>query len=124
MAKGLEALLGATTDLQEEIYIPRLKTHFTIKALDEDSIERARAQATTGKDGSVDGALFNRLLIVKSAADPDFNDKALKDHYEASDAADCVRKALLPGEQTRLIQSVLALSGFVEDAELVEDAKN
>ncbi|MBU9705923.1 hypothetical protein KSP24_03150 [Paenibacillus sp. AK121] len=124
MAKGLEALLGATTDLQEEVYIPRLKTHFTIKALDEDAIERARAQATTGKDGSVDDALLNRLLIVKSAVDPDFNDKTLKDHYEASDAADCVKKALLPGEQTRLIQSVLALSGFVGDAELVEDAKN
>ncbi|KAF6658862.1 phage tail assembly chaperone [Paenibacillus polymyxa] len=124
MTKGLEALLGATTDLQEEVYIPRLKTHFTIKALDEDAIERARAQATTGKDGSVDDALLNRLLIVKSAVDPDFNDKALKDHYEASDAADCVKKALLPGEQARLIQAVLALSGFVGDAELIQNAKN
>ncbi|WP_338532566.1 hypothetical protein RBB83_17140 [Paenibacillus peoriae] len=124
MAKGLEALLGATTDLKEEIYIPRLKTHFTIKALDGETIERARSQATTGKDGSVDSSLFDRLLIVKSAVDPDFNDKALRDHYEASDAADCVKKALLPGEHSRLIQSILALSGFVEDAELVEDAKN
>ncbi|MFK4304364.1 hypothetical protein ABH892_004504 [Paenibacillus sp. RC254] len=124
MAKGLEALLGATTDLKEEIYIPRLKTHFTITALDGETIERARSQATTGKDGSVDSSLFDRLLIVKSAVDPDFNDKALRDHYEASDASDCVKKALLPGEHSRLIQSILALSGFVEDAELVEDAKN
>ncbi|MGG1641880.1 hypothetical protein ACIFQM_11400 [Paenibacillus sp. NRS-1782] len=124
MAKGLEALLGATTDLKEEIYIPRLKTHFTIKALDEDAIERARSQATTGKDGSLDGSLFNRLLVAKSAVDPDFSDKSLKDHYGASDAADCVKKALLPGEQSRMVQAVLVLSGFVEDAELVEDAKN
>ncbi|EHS56852.1 hypothetical protein P4H71_22815 [Paenibacillus kribbensis] len=123
-ASRLEALLGATTDLQEGVYIPRLKTDFIVKALDEDSIERARSQATTGKDGSVDGSLFNRLLIAKSAADPDFSDKSLRDHYEASDAADVVKKALLPGEQSRLIQAVLALSGFVGDTELIQDAKN
>ncbi|MBJ8192297.1 hypothetical protein JDS79_36700, partial [Bacillus cereus] len=80
--------------------------------------------ATTGKDGSVDESLFNRLLIVKAVADPDLNDKALRDHYEASDSADVVKKALLPGEQSRIVQALLRLSGFVGDAELIQDAKN
>lgn len=120
----LDALLGATTDIQEGVFIPRLKTDFIVKALDEDTLEKARAQATTGKDRSVDESLFNRLLIVKAVADPDLNDKALKDRYEASDAADVVKKALLPGEQSRLVQALLKLSGFVDDAKLIEDAKN
>ncbi|MHB0884172.1 phage tail assembly chaperone [Paenibacillus sp. SEL1] len=120
----LDALLGATTDLQEGVYIPRLKTDFIVKALDEDTLEKARAQATTGKDRSVDESLFNRLLIVKAVADPDLNDKALKDRYEASDAADVVKKALLPGEQARVVQALLKLSGFVDDAKLIDEAKN
>ncbi|MDP9676420.1 hypothetical protein J2W97_002415 [Paenibacillus jamilae] len=120
----LDALLGATTDLQEGVYIPRLKTDFIVKALDEETLEKARAQATTGKDGSVDESLFNRLLIAKAVADPDLNDKALKDHYEASDAADCVKKALLPGEQSRIVQALLRLSGFVDDAKLIDEVKN
>lgn len=70
MTSRLEALLGATTDLQEGVYIPRLGTDFIVKALDEDTLEKARAQATTGKDGRVDESLFNRLLIVKAVADP------------------------------------------------------
>ncbi|AET61500.1 hypothetical protein HPL003_23910 [Paenibacillus terrae HPL-003] len=120
----LDALLGATTDLQEGVYIPRLKTDFIVKALDEDTLEKARAQATTGKDRSVDESLFNRLLIVKAVADPDLNDKALRDRYEASDAADVVKKALLPGEQSRVVQALLRLSGFVDDAKLIDEAKN
>ncbi|MBE0335580.1 phage tail assembly chaperone [Paenibacillus sp. 23TSA30-6] len=120
----LDALLGATTDLQEGVYIPRLGTDFIVKALDEDTLEKARAQATTGKDRSVDESLFNRLLIVKAVADPDLNDKALKDRYEASDAADVVKKALLPGEQARVVQALLKLSGFVDDAKLIDEAKN
>lgn len=120
----LDALLGATTDLQEGVYIPRLGTDFIVKALDEDTLEKARAQATTGKDGSVDEALFNRLLIAKAVSDPDLNDKALRDRYEASDAADVVKKALLPGEQSRIVQALLRLSGFVDDAKLIDEAKN
>ncbi|MGP0579198.1 phage tail assembly chaperone [Paenibacillus peoriae] len=124
MAKGLEALLGATTDLKEEIYIPRLKTSFTIRALDDDAIEKARAQATTGRSGEVDGALFNRGIIARGTIDPEFNAKELRDVYEASDAVDCVGKALLPGEQARIFKAILALSGFVGDDDLIEDAKN
>lgn len=121
---GLEALLGASLAVEDTVYIPRLKTHFTIRALTSADSQKARQQATVGRDRTVDEALLNRILVVKGCVDPDFNDKALRDHYAAEDAADCVDKALLPGELVRIIQAIMALSGFGDEDEVIEDAKN
>lgn len=129
MAKksGLEALLGATLDVQDTVYIPRLKSNFTIKALDQTEMTRARDQATvpTRKgEKDVDSQLLNAVLIVKGCVDPDFTDKALIAHYGATDAADCVMKALLPGEIVKVLGAIMKLSGFDDEEELIEDAKN
>ncbi|MEC0328677.1 hypothetical protein P4H42_03450 [Paenibacillus macerans] len=121
---GLEALLGASLAVEDTVYIPRLKTNFTVRALTSADLQKARQQATVGRDGTVDETLLNRLVIAKGCVDPDFNDKALRDHYAAEDAADCVDKALLPGELVRIIQAIMALSGFGDEDEVVEEAKN
>lgn len=121
---GLEALLGASLQIEDTVYIPRLKTHFTIRALTNADFKSARQQATVGRDKSVDEALLNRIVVVKGCVDPDFNDKALRDHYGAEDAADCVYKALLPGDLTRVLQAIMTLSGFGDDGDAVEEAKN
>lgn len=124
---GLEALLGASLDVQDTVYIPRLKTHFTVKALDQTEMTRARDQATipTRKgEKELDGQLFNAVLIAKGCVDPDFSDKALISHYGASDAADCVAKALLPGELAKVLTAIMKLSGFDDEEELIEEAKN
>ncbi|EGG36512.1 phage tail assembly chaperone [Paenibacillus sp. HGF5] len=124
---GLDALLGATLELTNEVYIPRLKTHFTIKALGNEDMRKIgdRASKPDGKGGKTsDDQLFNTLVIVKGCVDPDFNDKALKAHYGAADDADCVTKALLPGEMSKVLQAILNLSGFGNEEELIEDAKN
>ncbi|MCD9024313.1 phage tail assembly chaperone [Cohnella silvisoli] len=125
--KGLDALLGATLDQQSQVYIPRLKTHFSVKALTSEELRKANDQATvpTGRgERKLDNNLFNAVLVVKGCVDPDFSNKTLIQHYEATDAADCVTKALLPGEIVKLFQTVLDLSGFGDDDELIEDAKN
>lgn len=127
MAKGLDALLGATLELTKEVYIARLKTHFTVKALGNEDLRKIndRAAKPDGKGGKVtDDQMFNALVIVKGCVDPDFNDKALKAHYGAADDADCVTKALLPGEMAKVLQAILDLSGFGNEEELIEDAKN
>ncbi|QOT13736.1 hypothetical protein JNUCC32_31100 (plasmid) [Paenibacillus sp. JNUCC32] len=127
MAKGLDALLGATLELTKEVYIARLKTHFTIKALGNEDLRRIndRASKPDGKGGMVtDDRMFNALVVVKGCVDPDFNDKALKSHYEAVDDVDCVTKALLPGEMAKVLRAILDLSGFGNEEELIEDAKN
>lgn len=125
MNKGLDALLSATLDVQEEVYIPRLKTAFTIKALTEEEIEATTQEATTGRNGSVDMKLQNRLIVAKATLDPNFNDKALKAHYGTTTADETVKKALLIGEQAKLFQAVLKLTGFADGSEeAIEDAKN
>jgi hypothetical protein len=113
---ALQALLGATLDIRSEMYIPRLKTRFTVRALTSADIQKAQQQATIGRDRKVDETLLNRLIIVKGCVDPDFNDKALRDHYGAEDAADCVDKALLPGEMSRIGSEIMRLSGFNDDS--------
>jgi hypothetical protein len=124
--KGLDALLGATLEAQSEVYIPRLKTRFTIKALDSQAIRRANDQATvpTGKGKTINEDLLDLVIAAKGTVDPDFSNKTLIERYEASDAADCVDKALLPGEKAKLVAAILRLSGFGNEDELVEDAKN
>lgn len=127
VTKGLDALLSATLDIKSEVYIPRLKTRFSVKALDSDALRRANDQASvsSGKGGkSIDGELLNAVIISKGTVDPDFSNKALLAHFEASDASDCVNKALLPGEKTKLVAEILELSGFGNEEELIDDAKN
>lgn len=124
---GLDALLGATLDLRDTVYIPRLKTSFTIKALTDAELRSASEQATIpGAKGakSTDDRLFNALIIVKGCVDPEFSNKALQTHYGATDPADCVQKALLPGESAKVLAAILALSGFSNEEETIEDAKN
>lgn len=124
---GLEALLGASLDVQDTVYIPRLKTHFTIKALDQMELTRVRDQATvpTRKgEREIDGQMLNAAVIAKGCVDPDFADKSLIAHYGASDAVDCVSKALLPGEIAKVLTAIMKLSGFDDEDELIEDAKN
>lgn len=127
MAKGLEALLGATLEMTKEVYIPRLKASFTVRALSNEDIRKINERATLpdGKGGTrKDDRIINALMVVKGCVDPDFNDKSLKAYYEASDEIDCVTKALLPGEFGKVLREVLNLSGFGNEEELIEEAKN
>ncbi|WP_339273714.1 hypothetical protein MKY59_21315 [Paenibacillus sp. FSL W8-0426] len=123
MAKGLEALLGASLDVTKEVYIPRLKTHFTLKTLTNADVQRANLRATTGK-GNIDMTQLSYALISAACVDPDFNNKALKAHYGATDELDCVGKALLPGEVKLLVDELTKMSDLGVSDEAVEDAKN
>jgi len=125
--RGLDALLGASLDVQELVYIPRLKTYFTVKALTSEEIRRVNERATIPSakgEKKIDGGLQNLLIIAKGCVEPEFSNKALIQHYGATDEADCVTKALLPGEVGKLVQAVLNASGFGDEEEMVEDAKN
>ncbi|WP_127506935.1 phage tail assembly chaperone [Paenibacillus humicus] len=124
---ALQALLGATLKQELTVYIPRLGGNFTVRSLTSDELSEATVQATIpGPKGtkSLDDRQFQAAVIVKASVDPDFNDKALQDHYKASDALDCVGKALLPGEIAKVLQAVMDASGFGDDEELLEEAKN
>ncbi len=127
---ALDALLGATTDVKEDVYIPRLKANFTVKGIDGDELAKMQEQCTvTYRKGvklvkETDEERLGMLLIASACVSPDFNDKTLQAHYKASDAVDCVKKSLLAGEIAKLTQGVLGASGFENEDEMIEEAKN
>lgn len=126
----LEALLGANLNVEEEVYIKRLGTHFRIKALTGDKLEELREKCTypegKGKNRRmvVNEEELGKLLIAESCVEPDFGDERLLKHYGARDAADCVQKALLAGEVATLAHAVLDVSGFEDIDEEIDEAKN
>ena len=115
---ALQALLGANKDITKDVPVRRLGVNFTVKAIDSETLEKARAECTfgNGKGGKdVHEHKLGAVLIAKSCVEPNFADRALIEHYGAEDAADCVRKALLAGEIAKLTEAVMDVSGFGDD---------
>ncbi|SER87296.1 hypothetical protein [Psychrobacillus sp. OK032] len=131
MAKmnALEALLGATTEIEETIEMPRLNTEFKVRALTGDHVKKLSAEATVydGKNGNkterVDQSQLSGLMLAAAIIEPNFSDAALLKHYGARDGADCIQKALLAGEIAAVTKVVLNVSGL-GDATEIEAAKN
>ena len=128
---ALQALLGAklATEITDQVKIKRLGTEFTIKALTGEDIDKIRDQATgpvkNGKkmEMKVNEEEVARLLIVKATVEPDFSNADLLSHFGATDAGECVQKALLAGEIMTLQTAILTLSGFNDEDE-IEEVKN
>jgi len=125
---ALQALLGADLKIEKEVPIKRLGVNFTIKAIDGDMIAKIQEECTyhTGKGKNrekvVDEQKLGALLIAKGCVSPNFGDQRLLDKYKATDAADCVKKALLAGEIAKLSGAILELSGFDDDG--LDEVKN
>ncbi|NGQ95502.1 hypothetical protein G3578_10090 [Brevibacillus sp. SYP-B805] len=125
---ALQALLGANVNLEKQVYIKRLGVHFTVKAIDGDTLTRIQERSTwydgKGKNRTkvVDDQKMNMLIVAEGCVDPNFSDPRALEKYKASDAADCVKKALLAGEIAKLSNEILSLSGFDDDDS--EEIKN
>ncbi|MCY9546778.1 phage tail assembly chaperone [Lysinibacillus xylanilyticus] len=128
---ALQALLGAkpATEITDQVKIKRLGTDFTIKALTGEDIDKIREQATyPTKNGKktelkVNEEEVSRLLIIKATVEPNFANANLLKHFGATDAGECVQKALLAGEIMTLQTAIMTLSGF-DDEEEIEEVKN
>lgn len=128
---ALELLLGATpvSEITEQVPIKRLGTEFKIKALTGDDIAKVREQATYPEGTGANRKLVVKedevgpLLIAKATVEPNFGDASLLKVYNATDAANCIQKALLAGEVALLQKSILELAGFGNVAE-IEEVKN
>jgi hypothetical protein len=129
---ALQALLGAkpASEITDKVTIKRLGQDFTIKALTGDDIDKIREQATYPvKKGKKTELTINeqevaRLLIAKGTVEPDFSNADLLKHVNATDAGECVQKALLAGEIAALQEAILQLSGFGDFDEEVDEVKN
>lgn len=126
---ALDALLSAEINVEAEVYIKRLGVHFKVKAVDGNMLTKIQEQATfyVGKGSKrqkqIDEQKVGHLLIAKACINPDFSNKKLIEKYEATDAADCVQKALLAGEVARISEKITDISGFGDDEE-IEEVKN
>lgn len=120
---ALDALLAADLTIEKNVFIKRLGTHLTLKALDGKTFAKIRERATFG--GSVDETLLGALLIEKACTNVNFADPRLLEKYGAVDGADVVQKALLAGEIVHLMEVINDISGFnYDDAEAIEEVKN
>lgn len=132
MSNALDALLGAkpAAEITETVTMKRLGTEFTVKGLTGEDIDKIREQATTsvkvGKklEKKVNEDEVSRMIVVKGTVEPNFSDTQLLKHFGASDAAECVNKALLAGEIITLQTAILSASGYESDEDLIEEAKN
>lgn len=131
---ALDALLKADFNIEREVYISRLETHFKIRALDAGEIENIQEQAThyvgkgVNRKKERDSVKAGYLTIAKGTVNPDFNDDKLKEKAgNVSSAWEVVKALLLPGEMQKLEQEILIASGFDDDEaeeESYEEIKN
>jgi len=119
---ALSAFLSADLDIKDTVHIDRLNIDLEVKALDTPTFKRLNDQADFG--GVVDEMRLNGLMISAACVNVPFGDPKMLEKYDASDAGDCVQKALLPGELVSVTQKIMKLSGFDNLAELVKQAKN
>jgi Phage XkdN-like tail assembly chaperone protein, TAC len=130
MSDALSALLSADLTIEKPVFIKRLNTDITVKAIDGKTLSKLQERAThyVGKgakrEAQLDEQKFGGLVIASASVSLDFGNAQLLEKYGASDAADCVQKALLAGEIAKLTQAIMEISGFNDLDDQVEDAKN
>ncbi len=134
----LYAFLHPETPGQKEVVLSRFKKEdgsvdaFIIKPLtaEENDALIKRCTITTkdrgGERRRIDSTKYMKAIIVAATVHPDFRDERLCDAYGVVDPILVVGKMLLAGEQTKLADEILALSGLDEDTAAAEEeeAKN
>lgn len=118
----LKAFLAADMNIEQPVHLTRLGGELIVKAIDGKTINQLQKQATFGKE--IDEHKFGSLAIATSCTNMNFGDPKLLEKYGASDASDCVQKALLAGEIATLTQAIMKVSGFEDMNAQVEKAKN
>jgi hypothetical protein len=103
-----------------------------LRSMTEAENEECRKAATRkvkGKNGAqipeTNPEEYMAKLVVASVVFPNLKDSELQKSYGVLGADSLLRKMLLPGEYTTLVQKVQELNGYDRDMnELVEDVKN
>ncbi|WP_248930136.1 phage tail assembly chaperone [Paenibacillus hamazuiensis] len=130
---------NAAIDITEEVVVSeRFKDEqgqpvpWKLRSMTEAENEECRKAATRrvkGKNGmyvpETNSEEYIARLVVASVVFPNLKDAELQSSYGVLGAENLLRKMLLPGEYTTLIQKVQELNGFDQDInELVDDVKN
>lgn len=99
-----------------------------IKPLKSREADKIRSECNTyGKGGKVksDTAKFNRAVAATCTVFPNLNDAELQDSYGVMGAEELITEMLdKDGEFQAYVKKCLEVSGYENNAELVEEAKN
>lgn len=112
------------------VIIDRLKIKLELKGLTEKEISNIRKECSTRKknkgiwEDKLNNAEFDAGLIVGSTANFNWNNQKLLAALNVSDGKQYIRRKLLAGEITNLVNRILDLSGYNDEMEDAEDIKN
>lgn len=129
MTKLSEFLAKRDTNITEEVVVSdKIPFPFKIRALTSDEFTQIQKECNKPlKKGKFefDSAKYNEKVILLGCVDPDFKSEADVKAAGCVTPGQYVRKALLPGEMSNLVQAISVLSGFDKDIdELKDEAKN
>lgn len=128
----LDKLLAASEEQnipQKTVFISRADLSFTLKGLGDDDIEKLQKQYTNiqkvrGEEiEKLDRKRYYRAVVAKAtvAINDDKNIRwdhpELMEKYKASGAEHVVKRTLLSGEITQLVDIIMELSGYYDSAE-------
>lgn len=103
---------------------------FKIRSLTQEEmdsiIKRATRTVTVKRQQmeKVDNRMMSRLVVLAGTVFPNFADTKLCEAYHVADPTLVPGKMLLSGEHTRLADAIMELSGFDDDFDVAEEAKN
>lgn len=126
----INQLMGTDDIPTTTAILDRLKIKLELKGLTEKEISSIRKECSTRKkvkgvwEEKLNDAEFDAGLIVGSTTNFDWNNEQLLESKKASDGKQYIRRKLLAGEITNLVNKILDLSGFNDEIEDAEDIKN
>lgn len=134
MSSIKDFLFTPADEITEEVRpSKRFKTPFEIRAISEERNEQLRKNNTKvtinkrmgRKEKSVDQDAYMDDLMLACIVSPDLKNKELQEHYGTpGDTAGTLKKMLLPGEYTNMLEAIQELNGFDDIDELRDEAKN
>ena len=126
----LSKLMGEHEVPSATFIMDRLEIKLDLKGMTEKEISNIRKQCTKSKkrkgvwEEKTDNAEFDAAIVVGGTTNFDWNNPKLLEAHEASEGTKLVRKILLAGEISNIVNKVLELSGFNDELEEAEDIKN
>lgn len=126
----LNQLLGEEELPTSTVILDRLKIKLELKGLTEKEISNIRKECSTKKkvkgvyEEKINNAEFDAGLIVGATTNFKWDNPKLLDSLNVSDGKQFIRRKLLAGEISNLVNKILDLSGFNDEIEDAEEIKN
>jgi len=112
------------------VILDRLKIKLELKGLKEDEISSIRKECSVRKkvrgvyEEKLNSAEFDAGLIVGATTNFNWNNEKLLNSLKVSDGKQYIRRKLLSGEISNLVNKILDLSAYNNEIEEVENIKN